>query len=365
MPADLDVPAELAPVRAAVARALEAVAERCGRQLASDLAPVNQLCEHVEAYRGKMLRPSLVMLAYLAARPGAGPEPLPDAVFRLGAVCELVHMATLVHDDVLDEADIRRKGLTVNRLHGNEAAVVLGDYLFSAAYHLCAALPGPAGRRAARLVARTGMSLCAGELLQLHHRHDLRLDEAMYLRVVSRKTASLIAAACRLGALGAAPAPRPEARAAAARLARFGRRLGVAFQIQDDLLDLTGAESAVGKPVNRDLALGKLTLPVIHHLRAATPARRAASVALIRQVMSAPRPAEPPAEGPAGARAAEDPRVAGELRAALEATGSIAYARGRAAQLVDMARAELEPLPPSPAKSFLGVIAAAVINRSS
>lgn len=347
MAALLDVPPELAAIQSTLADALRRVEGRFNDALRSDLPPVDRLCAHVESYRGKMLRPALVALCGLAARPGSA---VSDDHITVAAVCEMIHMATLVHDDVLDEADVRRKGATVNRLHGNEAAVILGDYLFSAAYHLCSGLPGELGRRTALMIGQTGMTLCAGELLQLHHREDFSLDEPTYFEIVERKTASLIAASCRLGALHAG-ADEEEAE----RFATFGMRLGVAFQIQDDLLDLTGSEAVVGKPLRRDVELGKLTLPLIHHLAAAGQGQRGRTLALIG--------ADPdPAGGgsnPGGGRGGKS-----LLQAVLNETGSIAHARESAVSLVAQARTALDPVPDSPAKRVLLLMADAVVDRS-
>jgi len=335
---------ELIPVQCAIVAALARVNERFDRQLRSDLPPVTRLCQHVERYRGKMLRPTLVFACGLAAgRPGGGDDPYPisDDHVTVAAVCEMIHMATLVHDDVLDEAEVRRRGQTVNKLSGNEAAVILGDYLIASAYHLCSQLEAQA---TALLVAHTSMTLCAGELLQLSHRGDFSLDEPTYYEIVGRKTASLVALACRLGAerSGASEAD-------ARRFERYGSRIGIAFQIQDDLLDLTGRQAALGKPVGQDLAKGKLTLPMIHHLGAVAPAERGRSLLLLEKAC---------VEGPGAADAA-----AGLLRA-LEASGSVEHARGAAEGLVAEAKEELSGVGESLARRLLIELADSVVNRA-
>lgn len=347
----LVLPPDLLPVQEMVERSLRRV-ERCfDRALRSDLPPVQNLVGHVETYRGKMLRPALVVLCGLAARPMAqgkgggsgavadGPSPdATEAHVTIAAVCEMIHMATLVHDDVLDEADVRRRGATVNRLRGNEAAVILGDYLFSCAYHLCSTLDS---QQAALLIGATGMSLCSGELLQLHHRENLSIDQPTYFEIVRRKTGSLISVACRLGAMQSGADA-----ASAQRFADFGMCVGVAFQIQDDLLDLTGNPSVVGKPLRRDLELGKLTLPVIHHLETATPDARGRTLALLQDLERV---------GGGAARALND---------ALNATGSIEFASAKARELVGQARSLLGPLPETPAKRLLLLMADQVVGRS-
>lgn len=355
MSAIIDMPSTLQPLQRFMGDALARVERRFDDQLRSDLLPVRRLCQHVERYRGKMVRPMLVVLAGLAtegAYAGARPHAVQADGFAisedhisLAAVCEMIHMATLVHDDVLDEADTRRRGATVNRLHGNEIAVILGDYLFSAAYHLCSSLPGEVGRQAALLIGRTGMTLCAGELLQLHHRDNFSLDEQTYFEIVQRKTASLIAAACRLGSLhslpeAAADSDLPE------RFSKFGMKLGVAFQIQDDLLDLTGTQSVVGKSVGKDFELGKLTLPIIHHLASVDQDGRAATLRIL------------------SGHERDDGHAPARLVTALERTGSIAYARAAAKELVDEGKALIAGIGDSAAKRMLMVMADAVVDRA-
>lgn len=338
MPGLLQTEPGYAAVQDAIAAGLERVAERFDRQLRSDLPPVSRLVQHIENYRGKMLRPTLVLASGLAAHGARAAAPLNDVHTTLAAVVEMIHMATLVHDDVLDEADTRRRGQTVNRLHGNETAVILGDYLIAAAYHLCSQLDS---QQTALLVAHVSMTLCAGELLQLSHRGDFSIDEPTYFEIIERKTASLVALSARLGA-DASGADSATAR----RFERFGLNVGVAFQIQDDLLDLTGVESALGKPVGQDVAKGKLTLPIIHHLSSVAATERGRSLLLLDHA------AESGSRGGAA------------LVHALESSGSLAHARRKAEALVADAKAELGPIPDSPAKSLLMAMADAVVNRA-
>jgi octaprenyl-diphosphate synthase len=310
--------AQLAPLLAEVGRAFE-------RQLASDLPPVNTLCRHVERYRGKMLRPTMVFLC------GQAFGPVGERHVIVAATCEMIHMATLVHDDVLDEAAVRRKGHTVNHLRGNEVAVMLGDYLISNAFHLCSRAGDPALNLRLGEVTNT---LCEGELVQLSHREDLSLDERTYFEIVRRKTAVLIGACCELGArLSGAPEE------SVAALRRFGEGLGIAFQVQDDLLDLSGREDVVGKSLGRDLEKGKLTLPVIIHLSRGTPVQRERTIAAIRA------------------------RDGAALLAELTAAGALAEARSRAMAMVDAARKELALVPACPARDALDAAALAIVQR--
>lgn len=355
----LELPSELAVVAQGVALCLERVEKRFADHLASDIPAVDRLCRHVERYRGKMLRPTLVLACGLAADRRssggfAGVEDVGGLVTEshvtVAAVCEMIHMATLVHDDVLDEADARRRGATVNHLYGNELAVILGDYLFSAAYHLCSTLSdASAGQETALLIGQTGMTLCTGELLQLSRRGDLSLDEPTYFAIIERKTASLIAAACRLGARHSGATVQQ-----ADALASFGRGLGLAFQIQDDLLDLTGREDVVGKSVQRDLALGKLTLPLIHHLATVDDNERAYTLAML----------SPDVAGGSAGVASDSGGKAVLLADRLSASGSIDYAAARATGLIREAESALTVIEDSPARGYLAAMAEALISRT-
>lgn len=328
---------------AAVAGALQAelveVERIFERQLASDLPAVNVLCRHVERYRGKMLRPTLVLLTGMALRPAArdaDPSALPalgPAHHVVAAVVEMIHMATLVHDDVLDEAEVRRQGATVNHLRGNEVAVMLGDFLISNAFHLCSTLDDPAINL---FLGETTNTLCEGELVQLHHRENLSLDEETYLEIVRRKTAVLVGACCRLGAsLSNAPPRLVEG------MRRFGVALGMAFQIQDDLLDLAGRPDVVGKTLGKDLEKGKLTLPLILHLAQASPQERSEAIDLI-----------------------ERRDTAGLLPKLIDG-GAVAAARARAQSLVEEGKRELSLLPSSAARDLLAAMADAVVAREA
>src|SRR5687768_16854773 len=214
---------------------LAAVERMFHDELTTDLTCVNALVKHVSRFRGKMLRPTLVLLAGKACGGGE----LTDAHVTLATVVEMVHMATLVHDYVLDEAELRRKGVTINHLKGNEAAVLLGDYLISHSYHLCSSLDS---QFASRLIGRTTNKVCEGELLQIHHRDNYNLDEETYFQIITRKTASLCATCCLLGAKYAGANEFT-----IGQLELFGLSLGIAFQIQDDILDIVGDASTDGK----------------------------------------------------------------------------------------------------------------------
>jgi len=343
----LDIPEDLQGIHTLVTDALGRVEARFNDQLISDLPPVDAMCAHVERYRGKMLRPTLVLVCGMAAKGVAGEDTDPGSPIRdehevCAAVCEMVHMATLVHDDVLDEAEIRRRGATINSMTGNETSVILGDYLIASAYELCSTLGSPVP---ARIVGAASAEMCTGELLQLHNRGNLSLDLGTYFEILTRKTAALIGAACELGALCTLGFDRRDTPAAAA-LRRYGVNLGVAFQIQDDVLDLTGTTEGVGKSVGKDLEKGKLTHPLIHHLGSCDAETRERTLGLIR---------EPEAL---------DEHAERELLGAIRETGSLDATRDAARSFVDAARSALNDVPEGPARSMLALMAHAVVDRA-
>lgn len=314
-------------------------------ELLSDLPCVNRLVTHIERYRGKMLRPTLVILSGLASRGDTDGEADTTRHRVIAAVVEMVHMATLVHDDVLDDARVRRGGITVNELEGNETAVMLGDYLISHAYHLCSSLDMP---RISQRIADATNTVCEGELLQLANRRNWELDERTYFEIIRRKTASLCGTCCGLGAeLSGADA------AARDGLYDYGEKVGVAFQIVDDLLDLVGREETVGKSLGRDLQKGKLTLPLIHFFNEGNPAQRRRLRALCDELAELDL-----------ADAGCD-RLLAEARELVTAGPSVPYARQWAARLVAQAKASLGVLPDSPARQLMSSMADAVLARQA
>lgn len=325
----LSPPARAPELADLIAPQLAAVDALFARELTSDLPNVNELVTHVAKFRGKMLRPMLVLLSGLAASDSHGHNGLSDDHVTLATVVEMVHMATLVHDDILDGAEIRRKGATINHLHGNEAAVLLGDFLISHAYHLCSSLGGGAGggQAASRLIAHTTNIVCEGELTQNFNRRNWKLDEKTYYLIIYRKTAALIESCCRLGAMfSTRRAAHIEA------LATYGKQMGLAFQIVDDILDICGQQKTVGKSLGSDIEKGKLTLPMIHFLRHAAPQHRDLLIGLLESQ--------------------EHDRIE-HVRQLLAPSDSIAYARAQAERLVEEAIAALRTLPDTPARQAL------------
>jgi octaprenyl-diphosphate synthase len=233
---------------------IDRVEAALARELENENPFVGQLLRHSTRFHGKRVRPALLLHSALILGGRVS-----DIHVSLGAVVEMLHNATLVHDDVLDEAQLRRQVKTLNQAWGNEASILFGDYLFAKAYSLCARLHN---REANLVLSRTVEEMCVGELSQIATKFNLDIDEEQYLKVIQFKTASLFATACRLGGVGSGAEP-----AAVEALARYGNAFGTAFQIVDDCLDLTGDEREMGKSLGSDLEKGKLTLPVIKLLR--------------------------------------------------------------------------------------------------
>jgi octaprenyl-diphosphate synthase len=310
---------------------LHAVEERFESELSSKLKCVNALVRHVSRFRGKMLRPCLVLLTGKACAPTGT---IGDPHITLATVVEMVHMATLVHDDVLDDAELRRKGATLNHLRGNEAAVLLGDYLISHSYHLCSSLQS---QFASRVIAHTTNQVCEGELLQIDNRNNLELDEKTYFQIIRHKTAVLCQACCTLGASFAGASPE-----LVEQLGTYGDCLGTAFQIQDDLLDILGDTSTVGKTLGSDVHKGKMTLPMIHFLRSAPAEHRA----LLRSLLIS-----------------RDADKVEQIRNLILPSPSIGYARETALRLVNQAKQNLSALPVSEPKRVLEMMADFVITR--
>lgn len=297
-------------------------------ELHSEVPFVNRLCDQARSYRGKRLRPALLLLS------GKATGGVSAAHHTLAAVVEMVHVATLVHDDVLDQADERRKRPTICATAGNVGAVLLGDYLISHAFHLCSELDS---QYAARRIGATTNTVCEGELLQNHLCGDDRITESQYLDIVRRKTGALTAVSCELGAYYAG-ADSSLVRA----MHTFGMSAGVAFQIIDDVLDIIGDPGQVGKTLGLDFTHGKVTLPTLHCL---TNAGRATASALRAAIT-----------GNGGCDRAR-------LRALLEETGSIEYAFSVAAQYVADALRELDAVPPGDARLSLSAAAEFIIER--
>jgi len=213
---------------------------------------INRLLEHVNNHSGKMLRPGLVLLA------GASCGKITGEHIRVAAVIEMIHNATLLHDDVIDEGKTRRGLPTINWLWGNESSVLLGDFILGRVFKMCAELEPWVGRT----IAATAVRVCEGELRQIGCRQNWQISESEYIDIITEKSAALFSCCCSLGGL-LARASETEIQA----LSDFGLNAGIAFQITDDLLDIIGDETKTGKTLGSDAGKNKPTLPVIHLLK--------------------------------------------------------------------------------------------------
>jgi octaprenyl-diphosphate synthase len=248
---------DFAQVRDLAAADMQRVDALIRQRLASDVVLINQIADHIIASGGKRLRPMLHVLAAGAAGYHG------EHHVKLAAIIEFIHTSTLLHDDVVDESDLRRGRKTANALWGNAASVLVGDFLYSRSFQLMVELDD---MRIMRILADTTNTIAEGEVLQLLNIGNADVDEAAYLAVIERKTAVLFAAATELGGLlGGLPQQQ------VADLRRYGMELGYAFQIADDLLDYTGDAGTLGKNIGDDLAEGKPTLPLIYALQQASP----------------------------------------------------------------------------------------------
>jgi octaprenyl-diphosphate synthase len=218
-----------------------------------------ELLDYLRNNTGKMIRPGLVLLA------GACFKNITESHIRVAAIIEMIHNATLLHDDVIDNGQQRRSMPTVNHLWGNESAVLLGDFLLSRVFSLSAELKP----RAAKMIASAAVRVCQGELQQIEQKQNWQLSESEYIDIITEKSAVLFSCCCSLGAILAGAGE-----SAIYMFSNFGLNAGIAFQITDDLLDILGDEKQTGKTSGCDLADNKLTLPLIHLLNSVNPEKR-------------------------------------------------------------------------------------------
>jgi octaprenyl-diphosphate synthase len=248
---------DLSSLYSLVADDMKAVDAVIRKRLHSDVVLVNQVAEYIIAGGGKRMRPALVLMA-AGAMGYQGRQH-----HELAAVVEFIHTATLLHDDVVDESELRRGRDTANALFGNAASVLVGDFLYSRAFQM---MVGVGSMRIQQVLADATNVIAEGEVLQLMNCHNADIDVEAYLQVIRYKTAKLFEAAARIGAiLGGASAEVEDS------LARYGMHLGTAFQLVDDVLDYSGEEAETGKHLGDDLAEGKPTLPLIHVLKNGSP----------------------------------------------------------------------------------------------
>lgn len=331
---NITLPADAAPKRASlewyapIAHDLPIVEGIFARTLSSSKPCVARMVAHLENYRGKRLRPALLLLTARAC------GKLMPAHHTLGAVVEMIHTATLVHDDVLDDAKVRRHCATINVEWGNQNSILLGDFLFTHAFHLASSVDA----RACAIIGAATNRVCEGELQQGTERGNWNLSEQEYLDIIDGKTAELTACCCQLGALYS-----DANNAVVQSLTRYGRWLGIAFQIADDLLDLVGEERLAGKSLGTDLEKQKLTLPLIRLL---ADASGETSIQL-RQILNSPTNHKREALAPY-----------------LSANGALQYAGRRAQEFAQKARAELQCLPTSECRTILELLTDRVVDRN-
>ena len=311
-----------------IAAQMQAVDALIIERLASDVVLINQMGHYIVRNGGKRLRPALVLLsAGVCGHSG-------EDVRLMAAIVEFIHTATLLHDDVVDESDLRRGHETANAVWGNEASVLVGDFLYSRSFELMVELDR---MRVMEIFAHTTNLIAAGEVMQLMNINDAETTEARYFDVIERKTAKLFEAACQLGAVTSDASAEQEA-----ALAKYGLHLGNAFQIIDDVLDYSANEDVLGKELGDDLAEGKPTLPLIRAMQVGNDAQ----AQLIREAIE---------QG--------DRDSLASVMAVVKATGAIEYSMSRAVKEADLAIAQLQQLPASDYRDALEYVVNLAVQR--
>jgi octaprenyl-diphosphate synthase len=322
------VPITLADLQRGLRPRLERVQQELRRIVEADFGLIAEVNAHLFQMQGKMFRPTLLLLAEEAT---GGRDP---RATTLAAVTELIHLATLVHDDSVDHSVLRRGMPTINSLFSHQVSVIMGDYLYSRAVIELVRLDD---LEPLRILSRVTNDMTIGEMRQLLAHDPLEFSEEQYDLLIRSKTASLVSGACEIGALGGTVEQR-------SALRRFGEALGMAFQIVDDLLDYTEDASVTGKPFGSDLREHKVTLPLI----AALPRMGDAGRREVSRLLRTPEPS--------------DAQIGGVIMAVSQA-GGLEYARERALRLAQVAEAELELLPPSAAREALRGSITYVVDR--
>jgi octaprenyl-diphosphate synthase len=319
----------LDPIRALIADDVAAVDAVIRKRLDSDVVLVRQVADYIIGSGGKRLRPAVLLLTAGACGYHGRHH------HELAAVVEFIHTATLLHDDVVDESALRRGRQTANAVFGNAAAVLVGDFLYSRAFQM---MVGIQNMRVMEVLADATNTIAEGEVLQLLNIHDADVTEAAYLNVIHRKTAKLFEAAARLGAVLSGVSPEVED-----GLAAYGRHLGTAFQLVDDVLDYSGDLHETGKNLGDDLNEGKPTLPLIHAMRQGSSAQ----AAVVRHAVEY------------GGREDFAP-----VLEAIRATGALEFTRAQARREASAACAALAPLADSNYRQSLLHLAAFAAERN-
>ncbi len=319
---------ELRDIQGLIAGDMAAVDALIQRRLHSEVVLINQLGHYIVSSGGKRLRPALVLLASGACGYRGGQH------ITLAAIIEFIHTATLLHDDVVDASELRRGHETANAVWGNEASVLVGDFLYSRAFEMMVEV---GSMQIMDILSHATNTIAEGEVLQLLNCHDADTTEARYMQVIQSKTAKLFESASQLGAVLAGKDKTVEQ-----AMARYGMHLGTAFQLIDDVLDYSASADEMGKNVGDDLAEGKPTLPLIYAMHNGNERQ----AGLLRSAIE---------------KGGLD--VIDDVLEAIESTRAIAYTERLAQQVVDNAIAELDCLPESDYKTALAALAGFSINR--
>jgi len=327
---DTQAPPDIDQLRALVREDAAAVDRLIRARLYSDVVLINQLGHYIIAGGGKRLRPLLALLCARAAGYN-GTKHVEAAV-----IIELVHTATLLHDDVVDASKLRRGRETANLVWGNEASVLVGDFLYSRAFQMMVDLES---MRVLEILADATNVIAEGEVMQLMNCHDPETTEERYLTTIQNKTAKLFEAAAMLGAVVAGRSGTVEN-----ALGAYGRHLGTAFQLVDDALDYSATPEELGKNVGDDLAEGKPTLPLLYAMWHGSPEQSR----IVREAIEH-----------GGLECIDD------IMLAIESTGAITYTFARAQAEADKARAALAEIPPSPYRDALDALVEFAVHRSS
>lgn len=315
---------KLSDIIAPIKQDLEEFEQEYLRILKSDIFLIDQVVRYLVMNRGKRLRPILVLL--VSRLNGAQPT---IKRLKAAAILELLHTATLVHDDVIDGSNQRRGIPSVNSIWKNKVSVLMGDYLFSKSLLSMLHLGDP---KAFEIISRTAERMSQGELLQLERSRDFWMEEEIYFRLIADKTAALIAAACQLGGLAG-----EQSEEEIAWMGEFGEKVGIAFQIQDDLLDILGVQERTGKPIGQDIRENKITLPLLHALKQAGKSEAKSIIRAVRR-------------SPSWRRRKGDFRRIVDF---IDQHGGIRYAQEKATSLCEEALEYLAPYQSSSHKSAL------------
>ncbi len=320
--------AALRDIQTPVRDDLAKVSQELWRIVSADVPLVNDVQEHLMGMKGKLFRPTLLLLSSSLEREA------PPRAITFAAIIELIHVATLVHDDAVDHSVLRRGRPTVNALFSHQVSVIMGDYLYLRALRELVML---GDLEAMKAITQASNEMTLGELRQLAAYDALAFSESDYDTLIRAKTASLFMAACEVGAVCGAPAHRRS-------LQRFGERLGMAFQVADDLLDYTEGQEMTGKPSGHDLKEHKVTLPLIAALREMDSAARGR----VESLFAHPEP---------------DDEAIAEVVELVRVHGGLEYARRRADQFSREAEESLADLPDGPSRTALADAIAYVVER--